>query len=130
LWLAIWNSALEDGHAAVLGHGYGFPLGDLVPYLAGQFIRTPHNEFFFAWIYRLDSVALFFAFEVGILTLLWKVNRTTGKPFGVPFWVAMMAYGMFFPLGESPYDDSFYLIQAGSPRALCLTNNWLKTRRL
>jgi len=21
--------ALEDGHAAVLGHGYGFPLGDL-----------------------------------------------------------------------------------------------------
>ena len=111
-WLAIWNSALEDGHAAVLGHGYGFPLGDLVPYLAGQFIRTPHNEFFFAlgytgWI----GVALFFAFEVGILRLLWKVNRTTGEPFGVPFWVAMMAYGMFFPLGESPYGAiPFYLI--------------------
>ena len=111
-WLAIWNSALEDGHAAVLGHGYGFPLGDLVPYLAGQFIRTPHNEFFFAlgytgWI----GVALFFAFEVGILRLLWKVNRTTGEPFGVPYWVAMMAYGMFFPLGESPYGAiPFYLI--------------------
>ena len=111
-WLAIWNSAFEDGHAAVLGHGYGFPLGDLVPYLAGQFIRTPHNEFFFAlgytgWI----GVALFFAFEVGILRLLWKVNRTTGEPFGVPFWVAMMAYGMFFPLGESPYGAiPFYLI--------------------
>ena len=111
-WLAIWNSALEDGHAAVLGHGYGFPLGDLVPYLAGQFIRTPHNEFFFAlgytgWI----GVALFFAFEVGILRLLWKVNRTTGEPFGVPFWAAMMAYGMFFPLGESPYGAiPFYLI--------------------
>ena len=111
-WLAIWNSALEDGHAAAFGHGYGFPLGDLVPYLAGQFIRTPHNEFFFAlgytgWI----GVALFFAFEVGILRLLWKVNRTTGEPFGVPFWVAMMAYGMFFPLGESPYGAvPFYLI--------------------
>ena len=111
-WLAIWNSALEDGHAAVLGHGYGFPLGDLVPYLAGQFIRTPHNEFFFAlgytgWI----GVALFFAFEVGILRLLWKVNRTTGEPFGVPYWVAMMTYGMFFPLGESPYGAiPFYLI--------------------
>jgi len=26
-WLAIWNSALEDGHAAVLGHGYGFHSG-------------------------------------------------------------------------------------------------------
>ena len=111
-WLAIWNSAVEDGHAAVLGHGYGFPLGDLVPYLAGQFIRTPHNEFFFAlgytgWI----GVALFFAFEVGILRLLWKVNRKTGEPFGVPYWAAMMAYGMFFPLGETPYGAiPFYLI--------------------
>ena len=111
-WLAIWNSSLEDGHAAILGHGYGFPLGDLVPYLAGQFIRTPHNEFFFAlgytgWI----GVALFFTFEVGILGLLWKVNRKTGEPFGVPYWVAMMTYGMFFPLGESPYGAiPFYLI--------------------
>jgi hypothetical protein len=57
------------------------------------------------------GVALFFAFEVGILRLLWKVNRTTGEPFGVPYWVAMMTYGMFFPLGESPYGAiPFYLI--------------------
>jgi hypothetical protein len=111
-WLAIWNSALEDGHAAVFGHGYGFPLGDLVPYLAGQFIRTPHNEFFFALGYTgWMGVALFFTFEVGILRLLWKVNRKTGEPFGVPYWVAMMTYGMFFPLGESPYGAiPFYLI--------------------
>ena len=111
-WVAIWNSANEGAHAAVLGHGYGFPLGDLVPYLEGQFIRTPHNEFFFAlgytgWI----GVAFFFFFEVEILRLLWKVNRATGEAFGVPYWVAMMTYGMFFPLGESPYGAiPFYLI--------------------
>src|SRR6266478_3764718 len=111
-WVAIWNSAHEDAHAAVLGHGYGFPLGDLVPYLEGQFIRTPHNEFFFAlgytgWI----GVALFFLFQIEIFRLLWKVNRATGEPFGVPYWVGMMTYGMFFPLGESPYGAiPFYLI--------------------
>jgi hypothetical protein len=39
------------------------------------------------------------------------VNRRTKDPFGVPFWVAMMTYGMFFPLGETPYGAiPFYLI--------------------
>jgi hypothetical protein len=29
----------------------------------------------------------------------------------VPFWVAMMTYGMFFPLGETPYGAvPYYLI--------------------
>jgi len=111
-WLFIWNAVHSSLNTTVWGFGYGYPLGDLAPYLAGEFIRTPHNEFFYAlgytgWI----GVVLFFLFEAEILRLLWRVNRATREPFGVPFWVSMMAYGMFFPLGETPYGAiPFYLI--------------------
>ncbi len=110
-WLNIWDAVHASGSTAMWGFGYGYPLGDLVPYLTGQFIRTPHNEFFYAlgysgWI----GVLLFFAFQQEIGRLLWKSNRLTGDSFGVPFWIAMMAYGMFFPLGETPYGAiPFYL---------------------
>jgi len=95
-----------------LGYGYGFPLGDLVPYLEGQFIRTPHNTFFYAlgytgWI----GVALFSLFQIQIFRLLWKAYRADGKPFGIIYWVSMMTFGMFFPLGETPYGAiPFYLV--------------------
>src|SRR5258706_16478271 len=57
------------------------------------------------------GVILFFLLQREILRLLWRVNRTMRDPFGVPFWVAMMTYGMFFPLGETPYGAvPFYLI--------------------
>ena len=111
-WLFIWNSVHSSLNTTVWGFGYGYPLGDLAPYLAGDFIRTPHNEFFYAlgytgWI----GVILFFLLQREILRLLWRVNRKTRDPFGVPFWVAMMTYGMFFPLGETPYGAvPFYLI--------------------
>jgi hypothetical protein len=111
-WLFIWNSVHSSLNTTIWGFGYGYPLGDLAPYLAGDFIRTPHNEFFYAlgytgWI----GVILFFLLQREILRLLWRVNRKTRDPFGVPFWVAMMIYGMFFPLGETPYGAvPFYLI--------------------
>jgi hypothetical protein len=103
-WLLIWDDAHSDANTAFWGHGYGYPLGDLAPYLAGEFIRTPHNEFFYALAYTgWLGVILFFIFEGEILRLLWKVYRTTGDPFGVPYWTAMMLFGMFFPLWETPY---------------------------
>lgn len=111
-WLLIWTNVHSTMGTTVWGFGYGYPLGDLAPYLAGEFIRTPHNAFFYAlgytgWI----GVILFFIFQGEIVRLLWRVNRSTGEPFGVPFWMAMMAYGMFFPLGETPYGAiPFYLI--------------------
>ena len=111
-WLFIWNAVHSSLNSTIWGFGYGYPLGDLAPYLAGEFIRTPHNEFFYAlgytgWI----GVILFFLMQGEILRLLWRVNRKTRDPFGVPFWVAMTAYGMFFPLGETPYGAiPFYLI--------------------
>ena len=111
-WLAIWNSVHSDLQTAVLGHGYGFPLGDLVPYLKGEFIRTPHNEFFYAlgytgWI----GVTLFALFQIEIFRLLWGAYRLTSKPFGIIYWIATMIFGMFFPLGETPYGAiPFYLL--------------------
>jgi hypothetical protein len=110
-WLAIWDSVHSSLQTTVLGHGYGFPLGDLVPYLEGEFIRTPHNEFFFALGYTgWLGVALFFLFELGILRLLIEARRTTAEPFGIVLWVAMMILGMFFPLCETPYGAiPFYL---------------------
>ena len=111
-WLFIWNAVHSSLNTMMWGFGYGYPLGDLAPYLTGEFIRTPHNEFFYAlgytgWI----GVILFFLFGAELLRLLWRVNRKTHEPFGVPFWVSMMAYGLFFPLGETPYGAiPFYLI--------------------
>ena len=111
-WVAIWNSAHSDFRTAVWGHGYGFPLGDLVPYLEGEFIRTPHNEFFYALGYTgWTGVLLFALFQIEIFRLLWNAYRVDGRPLGIIFWAAMMVFGMFFPLGETPYGAiPFYLV--------------------
>jgi hypothetical protein len=45
-WTAIWASTHHDLETAAFGHGYGFPMTDLVSYLRGEPIRTPHNDFF------------------------------------------------------------------------------------
>jgi len=111
-WLAIWNSVHSSLQTMILGHGYGFPLGDLVPYLEGEFIRTPHNEFFYAlgytgWI----GVMIFGLVQAEIFRLLWNAYRVDGRPFGIIYWTAMMVFGMFFPLGETPYGAiPFYLV--------------------
>jgi hypothetical protein len=111
-WLAIWDSAHSSLQTAAWGHGYGFPLGDLVPYLEGEFIRTPHNEFFYALGYTgWMGVLLFALFQIEIFRLLWNAYRADGRPFGIIYWTAMMVFGMFFPLGETPYGAiPFYLV--------------------
>jgi hypothetical protein len=115
-WMAIWDSVQSSFQTALLGHGYGFPLGDLVPYLEGTFIRTPHNEFFFAlgytgWI----GVVLFALFQMEIFRLLWKAYRVDGGPFGIVFWVSMMMCGMFLGRLETPFGAiPFYLITGWS----------------
>ncbi len=111
-WLAIWNSVHEDLRTALWGHGYGFALGDLVPYLRGEFIRTPHNEFFYALGYTgWAGVVLFFFFQLRLFQLLLQSWRATGDAFGLTFWFGMAAFSMFFPLGETPYGAiPFYLV--------------------
>jgi hypothetical protein len=111
-WISIWNTVHRSREAAVFGFGYGYPLGDLVPYLQDEFIRTPHNEFFYAlgytgWI----GVLLYGLFQFQILRVLWRARSLTQDAFGICYWMMMMAYSMFFPLGETPYGAiPFYLI--------------------
>jgi hypothetical protein len=111
-WLAIWDSVHTSPATALFGFGYGYALGDLVPYLAGRFIRTPHNAFFYALGYTgWVGVALLVLFWWEILRLLWRARAVTGEPFGVALWVAMIALAMFFPMGETPYGAiPFYLL--------------------
>ena len=111
-WAAIWNAVHEDHKRELLGFGYGYPLGDLVPYLEGEFLQTPHNVFFYAlgytgWI----GVFVFFLFQIQILRLLWNVHLVRGQPFGIVFFLSAITYGFFTPFFEAPYGAiPFYLI--------------------
>jgi len=103
-WLAIWEASHENVRSALLGQGYGYELGDLVPYLKDHFIRTPHNALFYAlgytgWI----GVFLFVFFQAEVVRLLWRARNNAAEPFGIALWAAMMTLAMFFPLGETPY---------------------------
>ncbi|MBI3610278.1 MAG: O-antigen ligase family protein [Nitrospirae bacterium] len=111
-WAQIWTSVNESPTRALLGFGYGFPLGDLVPYLEGEFIRTPHNVFFYAlgytgWI----GVAIFFGFQAELVKLLWRSWKQAGQSFGLLFWVTSLVLACFAAFFEAPYGAiPFYLV--------------------
>lgn len=111
-WAEIWISVHENPVRALLGFGYGFPTGDLVPYLKGQFIRTPHNFFLYALGYTgWLGVALFFVFQAELVRLLWRVWNHTGQPFGILFWTTSLVFASFIAFFETPYSAiPFYLI--------------------
>ncbi|HZF39578.1 MAG TPA: O-antigen ligase family protein [Blastocatellia bacterium] len=108
-WEAIWNSVHETDTGTLFGHGYGFPIADLVTYLKNGNIRTPHNIFFFClahggWI----GVILFFAFQLTIFRLHWLTYKLTKQPFGMAYLamcVSGACFGNFFetPFGAIPY---------------------------
>ncbi len=111
-WAAIWESVNQSRETSLFGFGYGYPLGDLVPYLEGDFIRTPHSAFFYVlgytgWI----GVALFALFQGELVRVLWKAYHRSGQPIGVVLWVAMVAYAQFTAFFEAPYGAiPFYLL--------------------
>jgi hypothetical protein len=102
-WSAIWSSVHESLPKALIGNGYGFPLKDLVPYLKGMEIRTPHSIFFFAlgysgWI----GVLLFFSLQASILAMLWRVYKLTGQSYGFAIWTSTLTASLFGNSFESP----------------------------
>jgi len=111
-WAAIWEAVHQNRVLSLLGFGYGYPIGDLVPYLEGEFIQTPHNAFFYAlgytgWI----GVAFFALFQGQLVLLLWRTYHRSGQPSGVVLWVAMLAYAQFTAFFEAPYGAiPFYLL--------------------
>ncbi len=131
-WMAIWDSVHADLRTAGLGHGYGFPLGDLVPYLKGDFIRTPHNTFFYAlgytgWI----GVVLFTLFQFAIFRLLWDAYRADGEPFGIILWATMLIFSLATAFFEAPYGAIPFYLLAGCSCAplLCAENGMLAIAR-
>jgi hypothetical protein len=110
-WAQIWISVHETVSRSVFGFGYGFPLGDLVPYLEGQFIRTPHNVFLYALGYTgWLGLALFMAFQAELARLLWKTWKRTNQPFGILFWITSIVFACFTAFFETPYGAiPFYL---------------------
>jgi hypothetical protein len=103
-WSAIWDSVHADTATTLAGHGYGYPLGDLVPYLRNVEIRTPHNVFFYAlgyggWL----GVGVFFLFQACLGSALWRTYRTTGQPFGIAMWVMALTSSFLGNVFETPF---------------------------
>ncbi len=111
-WAAIWESVNQSRETSLFGFGYGYPLGDLVPYLEGEFIQTPHSVFFYALGYTGWIGVFLFALLQGELGhLLWLAYRTTHNPGGIVLWAAMLVCALFSPFFEAPYAAiPFYLL--------------------
>lgn len=113
-WRAIWDSVEESYSTRMIGNGYGFPLADLVPYLRGEAIRTPHNIFFFAlgysgWI----GVVLFFSLQGALAHLLWRVYKLTGESYGLAVWASSLVGACFGNMFETPAGAIPYYICMG-----------------
>jgi hypothetical protein len=105
-WEAIWASVHADAETALLGHGYGYPIHNLVKYLrdAQHDIRAPHNVFYYTlgytgWI----GVAVFYSFLGALGLMLFHVWRVTGQPFGIVIWVGSIISGHFGNNFETPF---------------------------
>jgi hypothetical protein len=102
-WRAIWDRINVEDTTALFGLGYGYPLGDLVPYLQGEVIRTPHNIFFYVLGYSgWLGVLIFFWLQTQLGLVLWRVLRITGQPFGVIAWVQTLTGAFFGNVFETP----------------------------
>lgn len=109
-WASIWVKVHANAARALLGFGYGYPIGDLNPFIEpGRFIQSPHSDFFYAlgfsgWV----GVILFALLQIELLRLLWRSYRTTGQPFGLMCWSALVAASLFetffdAPMGAIPF---------------------------
>ena len=112
-WANIWETIHSNPLRALIGLGYGYPIGDLNPFIEqGRFIQTPHNDFFYAlgysgWI----GVVIFVLLQIELLRLLWRSYKVTGQPFGLMCWTALIVLSMFGDFFESPMGGiSFFLV--------------------
>lgn len=123
-WANIWGQVHARLTSALLGFGYGYPIGDLNPEIeAGTFIQTPHNDLFYAlafsgWL----GVILFALLHLEILRLLWRSYRLTGQPFGLICWAALMTMSLFEDFFEAPFGAiPFFLFLGAAIAPVVLT---------
>lgn len=114
-WKAIWASVHSDTETAAIGHGYGYPIVDLVPYLKGRYwLRTPHSVFFYALGYGgWFAVLTLLALEAAMVRLLWRSFVITGQPFGLVVWAAVTAWIFFDSAFESPFRGIPFFLLTG-----------------
>lgn len=114
-WRAIWESVHQDAETAAIGHGYGYHIVDLVPYLKGRYwLRTPHSIFFYAlgytgWI----GVILLFLLEAAMVRVLWRAFLITGQPYGLVAWSVITAWIFFDSAFESPFRGIPFFLLTG-----------------
>ena len=124
-WLEIWRSSQEDLETSLLGHGYGFPLHELVPYLrTAEDLRTPHNIFFFALGYTgWVGAVLFYSLQASLGLILLRVARSTGQTFGIVFWTWMLTGSHFGNGFETPFGAIPYYLLVGMAAAELVGNS-------
>ena len=121
-WKAIWASVHRDAVTAAIGHGYGYPIVDLVPYLKGRYwLRTPHSIFFYTlgyggWLHVLFLVLL----ESAMVRLLWRSFQITGQPYGLVAWAVVTAWIFFDSAFESPFRAIPFFLLTGIAMAPAL----------
>jgi hypothetical protein len=125
-WASIWHTVHEKPIRAVLGLGYGYPIGDLNPFIqSGTFIQTPHNDFFYALAYSgWLGVLLFVLLQIELVRLLWHGYLRTGQPFGLMCGAALLAESMFGDFFEAPMGAiPFYLLIGAGIACAALSQN-------
>ena len=121
-WAAIWAKVNGRPSTALLGFGYGYPVGTLNPQIKpGTFIQTPHNAFFYAlafsgWL----GAALFALLQFEIARLLWRSYRTSGLAFGPVCWVALLTMSLFEDFFEAPFGAIPFFLLLGAAIAPAL----------
>jgi hypothetical protein len=102
-WKEILATVTKSPTTIVFGMGYGYPIGDLVSYLKGVDIRTPHSIFYFTLCYSgAIGVVLFFIFQISILLLHWRTYKATGQIYGFVTHTAILSSAFFGNVFEAP----------------------------
>lgn len=111
-WKAIRESVMVDAPTFLFGHGYGYPLKDLVPYTRDTDLRTPHSIFYFCLGYGgAVGVAIFFSLQGALAWLLWSTYKLTGQVFGLALWASSLLSAFFGNSFETPFGAiPFYII--------------------
>jgi hypothetical protein len=125
-WGAIWRSVHEDPVRTVIGHGYGFTIADLVPFLEGRVdLRTPHNFLLYSigyggWL----GTALFFWVLFACCRLLWRSYKLTGNPFGLVFVGTSLGVASFGDFFETPFGAIPFFLVVGLAAAPGASGLW------
>ena len=110
-WQEIWDSVHQTTQTSLWGHGYGFPLWEVVPFIFRE-VRTPHNVFLYALGYGgWMGVIVFYGFQYTLMRTLWKSYKLTAQPLGLMLFAGLFSAAHFANVLEAPFGAiPFYLL--------------------